>query len=204
VIRPQLLQVPGVTEVNSIGGFARQFHVQPDPARMLAFGLSFADIAGAIKRNNANQGPGYLERNSEQLLVRIPGQVSSAEDLRQLVVTTRDGLPITIGDVAEVGIGRELRTGAATRDGEETVLGTAVMLVGANSRAVARAVASGLAVVNESLPPGVRAVTVYDRSDLVDKAIHTVQKNLLEGALWSSSCCSCCWATCALHCSRQR
>jgi cobalt-zinc-cadmium resistance protein CzcA len=183
VIRPQLLQVPGVTEVNSIGGYARQFHVQPDPARLLAYGLTFEDLAGVIERNNANQGAGYLERNREQLLVRVPGQMSGIEDLRQLVVTTRQGLPIKVGDVADVGIGRELRTGAATRDGHETVLGTAVMLVGANSRTVSQAVAEQLLVVNNSLPDGVRAVTAYDRTVLVDKAIRTVQKNLLEGAL---------------------
>ena len=183
VIRPQLLQVPGVTEVNSIGGFAKQFHVQPDPARLLAYGLTFEDVAQAVERNNANQGAGYLERNKEQLLVRIPGQVSGIEDLRRLVVATREGLPITIADVAEVALGKELRTGAATRDGHETVLGTAVMLVGENSRAVAKAVAAQLVKVNDSLPEGVTAVTAYDRTVLVDKAIGTVQKNLLEGAL---------------------
>ncbi len=183
VIRPQLLQVPGVTEVNSIGGFAKQFHVQPDPARLLAYGLTFEDVVQAVARNNANQGAGYLERNKEQLLVRIPGQVSGIEDLSRLVVATRKGLPITIADVADVGLGKELRTGAATRDGLETVLGTAVMLVGENSRTVAKAVAERLVKVNDSLPEGVTAVTAYDRTVLVDKAVATVQKNLLEGAL---------------------
>ncbi len=183
VIRPQLLQVPGVTEVNSIGGFAKQFHVQPDPARLLAYGLTFEDVVQAVARNNANQGAGYLERNKEQLLVRIPGQVSGIEDLSRLVVATRKGLPITIADVADVGLGKELRTGAATRDGHETVLGTAVMLVGENSRTVAKAVAERLVKVNDSLPEGVTAVTAYDRTVLVDKAVATVQKNLLEGAL---------------------
>lgn len=183
VIRPQLLQVPGVTEVNSIGGFAKQFHVQPDPARLLAYGLTFEDVVQAVERNNANQGAGYLERNKEQLLVRIPGQVSGIEDLSRLVVATRKGLPITIADVADVGLGKELRTGAATRDGHETVLGTAVMLVGENSRTVAKAVAERLVKVNDSLPEGVTAVTAYDRTVLVDKAVATVQKNLLEGAL---------------------
>ncbi|ROH89496.1 CusA/CzcA family heavy metal efflux RND transporter [Stagnimonas aquatica] len=183
VIRPQLLQVPGVTEVNSIGGYAKQFHVQPDPARLLAYGLRFEDVAQAVERNNANQGAGYLERNQEQLLVRIPGQVTGIDDLRRLVVATREGVPITVNDVAEVGLGKELRTGAATRDGHETVLGTAVMLVGENSRTVAKAVAEQLVKVNDSLPKGVKAVTAYDRTVLVDKAIATVQKNLLEGAL---------------------
>ena len=183
VIRPQLLQVPGVTEVNTIGGFAKQFHVQPDPAKLLSFGLTFDAVAEAIERNNANQGAGYLERNSEQLLVRIPGQVSGIEDLKRLVVATREGVPITVADVAEVGLGKELRTGAATRDGHETVLGTAVMLIGSNSRTVAAAVSERLTQVNESLPKGVKAVPAYDRTVLVDKAMATVEKNLLEGAL---------------------
>ena len=183
VIRPQLLQVSGVTEVNSIGGYAKQFHVQPDPAKLLSFGLTFEDVSQAVERNNANQGAGYMERNKEQLLVRIPGQVTGLDDLRRLVITTRDGVPITVADVAEVSLGKELRTGAATRDGHETVLGTAVMLVGANSRTVAKAVADQLVKVNESLPEGVKAVTAYDRTVLVDKAIATVQKNLIEGAL---------------------
>ena len=183
VIRPQLQQVPGVTEVNSIGGYAKQFHVQPDPSRLIAYGLSFDDISTAIERNNANQGAGYLEHNREQLLVRMPGQVGGIEDLQRRVIATRDGVPITIGDVAEVGIGKELRTGAATRDGHETVLGTAVMLIGENSRAVANDVANALVKVNESLPDGVQAVPAYDRTVLVDKAVATVQKNLMEGAL---------------------
>jgi cobalt-zinc-cadmium resistance protein CzcA len=183
VIRPQLLQVPGVTEVNSIGGYAKQFHVLPDPGRLLSYGLTMDQVAEALERNNANQGAGYLERNKEQLLVRIPWQVAGLDDLRRIVVATRDGLPITIGDVAEVALGKELRTGAATRDGHETVLGTAVMLVGANSRTVAKAVATQLDKINDSLPKGVKAVPAYDRTVLVDKAIATVQKNLLEGAL---------------------
>ncbi|MDZ4077131.1 CusA/CzcA family heavy metal efflux RND transporter [Hydrocarboniphaga sp.] len=183
VIRPQLLQVTGVTEVNSIGGYAKQFHVLPDPGRLLSYGLTMDQVAEALERNNANRGAGYLERNREQLLVRIPGQVAGLDDLRRIVVATRDGLPITVGDVAEVALGKELRTGAATRDGHETVLGTAVMLVGENSRAVAKAVAIQLDRINDSLPGGVTAVPAYDRTVLVDKAIATVQKNLLEGAL---------------------
>ncbi|MGB1559990.1 MAG: efflux RND transporter permease subunit [Sinimarinibacterium flocculans] len=183
VIRPQLLQVPGVTEVNSIGGYAKQFHVQPYPEKLLAYDLTFADVIRAVERNNANRGAGYLERKSEQLLVRIPGQVDGIPDLGRIVVATRGGLPIHVSDVAEVGLGKELRTGAATRDGHETVLGTAVMLIGANSREVAKAVAERLSRVNESLPKGIRAVPAYDRTVLVDKAIATVQKNLLEGAL---------------------
>ncbi|HVJ61157.1 MAG TPA: CusA/CzcA family heavy metal efflux RND transporter [Tahibacter sp.] len=183
MIRPQLLQVPGVTEVNSIGGWAKQYHVMPDPARLLAYGLTFDAVAQALERNNANQGAGYIERNKEQLLVRVPGQVRTVDDIRRIVVATREGVPITIDAIADVGIGKELRTGAATRDGHETVLGTAIMLIGANSRTVSAAVAQQLATVNDSLPDGVTAVAVYDRTALVDKTIATVQKNLLEGAL---------------------
>ncbi len=183
VIRPQLLQVPGVTEVNSIGGYERQFHVTPDPARLLAFGISLHDLVEALGRNNANVGAGYIERNGEQYLIRSPGQLSGAADISQVVVARRDGVPVTIGDVADVGLGRELRTGAATHDGRETVLGTAVMLVGENSRTVSAAVAARLAEVAASLPEGVEARTVYDRTVLVDRTIATVRNNLVEGAL---------------------
>lgn len=183
VIRPQLRQVRGVTEVNSIGGFDRQFHVTPDPARLLAFGLSFDDVVQALERNNASTGAGYIERNGEQYLVRSPGQVADVSALERIIVARKGGVPITIRDVAEVGYGRELRTGAATRDGEETVLGTAVMLIGENSRVVAKAIAAKLDEINATLPRGVRAEPVYDRTVLVDKTIKTVQANLAEGAI---------------------
>ena len=183
VIRPQLRQVRGVTEVNSIGGFDRQFHVTPDPARLLAFGLSFHDVVEALEKNNASTGAGYIERNGEQYLIRSPGQVADISALERIIVTRKDGVPITIRDVAEIGYGRELRTGAATRDGEETVLGTAVMLIGENSRVVAKAVADKLKEINATLPQGVQAEPVYDRTVLVEKTISTVQANLLEGAI---------------------
>ncbi|HET8697030.1 MAG TPA: CusA/CzcA family heavy metal efflux RND transporter, partial [Gammaproteobacteria bacterium] len=183
VIRPQLRLVPGVTEVNTIGGYEKEFHVTPDPARLLAYGLGFDDIVTALERNNANVGAGYIERNGEQYLIRSPGQVADIEGIERVIVAQRNGVPITVRDVADVGLGKELRTGAATRDGEETVIGTAVMLLGANSRTVARAVAAKLDEINGTLPAGVRADAVYDRTTLVDKAIGTVQKNLLEGAL---------------------
>jgi cobalt-zinc-cadmium resistance protein CzcA len=183
VIRPQLRQVPGVTEVNTIGGFERQFHVTPDPARLLSFGVTFDDVSAALERNNANVGAGYLEKNGEQYLVRAPGQVADLSALADIIVAQRAGLPVRIRDVADVAFGRELRTGAATHDGEEAVLGTAVMLVGENSRTVASAVGKKLQVINRSLPEGVTAEVVYDRTYLVNQAIATVQKNLLEGAL---------------------
>ena len=183
VIRPQLRQVPGVTEVNTIGGFEKEYHVTPDPARLLAWGLSFDDVVAALEKNNANIGAGYIERNGEQYLIRSPGQVADIASLERIVVAHRDGVPVTVRDVAEVAIGKQLRTGAATRDGEEAVLGTAVMLVGENSRVVSKAVAARLAEVSRSLPPGITADPVYDRTVLVEKTISTVQKNLLEGAL---------------------
>ena len=183
VIRPQLRQVPGVTEVNTIGGFEKQFHVTPDPARLLAFGLTFDDIVRALEKNNANVGAGYIERNGEQYLIRSPGQVADIPAIEGIIVAHRSGVPVTIRDVAEVGYGKQLRTGAATRDGAETVLGTAVMLVGENSRTVSSAVAKKLAEINKTLPEGVTADTVYDRTVLVEKTIATVQKNLLEGAI---------------------
>ncbi|WP_116812273.1 efflux RND transporter permease subunit [Steroidobacter cummioxidans] len=183
VIRPQLRQVPGVTEVNTIGGYERQYHVTPDPARLLAFGLSFDHVVDALKKNNANVGAGYVERNGEQYLIRSPGQVDDIPSIEQIIVAHRGGVPVTVRDVAEVAYGKQLRTGAATRDGEETVLGTAVMLIAENSRTVSKAVSEKLAEINETLPAGVTADPVYDRTILVEKTIATVQKNLLEGAI---------------------
>ena len=183
VIRPQLRQVPGVTEVNTIGGFEREYHVTPDPARLLAFGLSFVAISEALEKNNANVGAGYIERNGEQYLIRSPGQVADISAIERIIVTHRGGVPVTIRDVAEVAYGKQLRTGAATRDGKEAVLGTAVMLIGENSRTVAKGVAAKLVEINKTLPKGVVAEAVYDRTVLVEKTIATVQKNLLEGAV---------------------
>jgi cobalt-zinc-cadmium resistance protein CzcA len=183
VIRPQLRLVPGVTEVNTIGGFERQFHVTPDPARLQAFSLTFDDIVASLEKNNASVGAGYIERNGEQYLIRSPGQVADIPAIERIIVAHRNGVPITIRDVADVAFGKQLRTGAATRDGAETVLGTAVMLVGENSRTVSKAVASRLAEINRTLPRGVTAEPVYDRTWLVDKTIATVQQNLLEGAV---------------------
>ena len=183
VIKPQLRQVAGIAEVNSIGGYAKQFHVTPDPARLLSFGLSFEDVLAALERNNSNVGAGYIERNGEQLLVRAPGQAMGTEDLAAIVIDTRDGRPIRVADIGEVAIGKELRSGAATRDGEETVLGTAIMLIGENSRTVSERVASKLQEIDKTLPAGVSAEPVYDRTVLVNKTITTVQKNLVEGAV---------------------
>jgi cobalt-zinc-cadmium resistance protein CzcA len=183
VIRPQLRLVPGVTEINTIGGYEKQFHITPDPAKLLAFSVTFDDVVTALKKNNVSVGAGYIERNGEQYLIRAPGQVSDIPSIGQIIVAHRGKLPITISDVAEVGFGKQLRTGAATRDGEETVLGTAVMLLGGNSRTVSEAVSAKLVEINKTLPEGIAAEAIYDRTILVNKTIATVQKNLLEGAI---------------------
>jgi cobalt-zinc-cadmium resistance protein CzcA len=183
VVKPQLALVKGITEVNAIGGYTKQYHINPDPQLMLNYGVSTDDLLRALERNNANQGAGYIERNGQQILVRSQAQLSSIDDIGQVVVTLTNQSPVTVDDIAEVAIGKELRTGAATREGAETVLGTAMMLIGENSRAVALAVADKVDEIQTSLPDGVLIETVYDRTALVDKAIDTVRKNLVEGAL---------------------
>ena len=183
IIQPRLTRVPGITEVNTIGGYAKQYHIQPDPQKMLEFGISFGDIHHALKANNSNRGAGYIERYGQQLLVRSPGQLQTIDDIEQVVVKQMSGTPIKIMDIADVAIGKTLRTGAATQNGQETVMGTAMMLIGENSREVAKRVAAELNQIQLTLPDGVIAEAVYDRTTLVDKAIATVQKNLLEGAL---------------------
>ncbi|PZP59200.1 MAG: CusA/CzcA family heavy metal efflux RND transporter [Pseudoxanthomonas spadix] len=183
VIRPQLRTTPGVTEVNTIGGFERQIHITPDPAQLVALGFTLNDVVAAVMRNNQNIGAGYIERNGQQFLVRVPGQLANLEAIGNIVLDRRDGVPIRVRDVASVGEGKELRTGAATQNGHEVVVGTAFMLFGANSREVSQAAAAKLAAANASLPPGVHAKAVYDRTALVDRTINTVSKNLIEGAL---------------------
>ncbi|MEY4429128.1 MAG: cation efflux system protein CzcA, partial [Pseudomonadota bacterium] len=182
VIKPQLRNVRGVTEINAIGGFEKEYVVAPRMERLLAHGLSLGDVVAALEKNNSSQGAGYIERNGTQYLVRAPGQVQTVDELRDIIVGSTQGQPVRVRDVAEVGVGRELRTGAATDNGQEVVLGTVFMLMGENSRTVSLAVDRQMAAINKTLPPGVKAVTVYDRTHLVDKAIRTVEKNLLEGA----------------------
>ena len=183
IIKPQLRNVPGVTEINTIGGDVRQFQVAPSPARLASYGLTLADLTAALERNNANVGAGYIERRSQQYLLRIPGQLGHLDDIGNVVLANHQGVAVRVRDVAELSIGRELRTGAATENGREVVLGTVFMLIGENSRKVSQAVHRQLEQINRSLPAGVHAVTVYDRTVLVDRAIDTVKKNLLEGAL---------------------
>lgn len=183
IIKPQLRNVPGVTEINSIGGYAKEYHVAPSPEKLAAYKLSFQNLSTALERNNGNVGAGYIERRGEQYLIRTPGQVRSLDDIRNIILSNVDGVPIRIRDVATVEIGRDLRTGAATDDGREVVLGTVFMLIGENSRTVSLAVAKKMKQINQTLPAGVEAITVYDRTILVDKAVYTVKKNLLEGAV---------------------
>ncbi|WP_289084114.1 CusA/CzcA family heavy metal efflux RND transporter [uncultured Spongiibacter sp.] len=183
LIKPQLAQVRGVVEINTIGGFDKQYHITPKPMQLLEHGISLQDIARAVQANNSNRGAGYIERYGEQILVRSPGQLKTIADIESIVVARHRAAPVMLKDVAEVAIGKELRTGVATRDGRETVLATAMMLTGANARQVAADLAARLEAIKPSLPDGITLETVYDRTSLVDKTIATVQKNLLEGAL---------------------
>jgi cobalt-zinc-cadmium resistance protein CzcA len=183
IIRPQLRQTRGVVEVNTIGGYEKVFVIAPDPARLMAYDLGFDDILTAVARNNDNVGAGYIERAGTQYLVRSPGQVTGIEDLRNVVVAQRDGVAIRLAQVCSVEVGSDLRAGAATLDGAEVVLGTVFMLIGENSREVARAASRRLAEIAPSLPAGVKAEAIYDRTSLVDATIGTVTRNLVEGAL---------------------
>lgn len=183
IIRPQLLTVRGVTEVNSIGGYAKQFHVTPYPEKLISMGLTLQDVVTALSLNNLNVGAGYIERSGEQYLVRVPGQVANLTEIGEIILGSRQGIPIRIKDVAEIIIGKELRNGAATQNGREVVLGTAHMLIGENSQIVSKAAAAKLDEINRNLPEGIVATPVYNRTTLVDKTIQTVASNLTEGAI---------------------
>jgi len=183
VIRPQMKSVPGVAGADAIGGFVKQFQVQPDPAKLVGYGLSFGQVIAAIEANNVSRGANYIEQNGEGCVVRAAGRVENMDDISNIVVTTRGGIPVRVRDVADVAIGRELRTGSASVDGREVVLGTALMLIGGNSRTVAAAADVRIKEVSRTLPPGIYAHTVLNRTQLVDATIHTVASNLAEGAL---------------------
>lgn len=183
VVRPQLRQTPGVVEVNTIGGYTKQFHVMPDPVLLRAYDLTYPDIVEVLLRNNNNVGAGYIERFGGQYLVRSPGQVETLEDIRRVTVTHRNGVPIALEEVADISLGSELRAGAATQGGQEVVLGTVFMLVGENSRTVAAATAERIDEIRITLPAGVEINALYDRTKLVDETISTVATNLVEGAL---------------------
>jgi cobalt-zinc-cadmium resistance protein CzcA len=183
IIRPQMRSVPGVAGADAIGGYVKQYHVQPDPARLVAYGLSFGQIVKAVEANNLSRGANYIERNGEGYVVRASGRVETLAEIEDIVVATRGGVPVRIKDVAEVTLGRELRTGSASVDGREVVLGTALMLVGGNSRTVAAAADDKIKEINRTLPPSIRAQAVLNRTELVDATIRTVATNLAEGAL---------------------
>lgn len=183
IVKPQLRTVPGVNEINTVGGFKKEFQVAPYPEKLIAHGLALDDLVKALESNNANVGAGYIEKSGEQYLIRVPGQVKTLTDIRNIVIATRNGVPIRVNDVAEVFVGKELRNGAATEDGREVVLGTVFMLIGENSRTVSRAVEKRIQEINKTLPAGIIVKTVYDRTSLIDKAIQTVKTNLIEGAV---------------------
>lgn len=183
IIRPQLKGVQGVAGVDAIGGYVKQYHVQPNPAKLVALGLSFSDVVNVLERNNISIGAGYIERSGEAYVVRADGRIEDIEEISNIVVTNRGGITIYLKDIATVGIGKELRTGSASENGHEVVVGTALMLIGENSRTVSQAVDKKLTEINKSLPEGIKAKTVLNRTKLVDRTIGTVQKNLLEGAL---------------------
>ncbi|MEG9524747.1 MAG: efflux RND transporter permease subunit, partial [Hyphomicrobiales bacterium] len=182
IIRPLVKTVSGVAGVDGIGGFEKQYHVQPDPTRLASLDLSFSDVARALEANNANQGARYLEDNGEGYVVRAAGRLESMDEIGDVVVATRGGVPVRIKDIAEVRIGRDLRTGSGSEDGQEVVVGTALMLIGENSRTVAAAVDARMEQIRKSLPPGVEVQTVLDRTRLVEATVKTVVKNLSEGA----------------------
>ncbi|AOA59457.1 efflux RND transporter permease subunit [Acinetobacter larvae] len=192
VIRPQLQRVAGVAEVNSIGGYNKTYVVSPDLTRLQQLQIPLSALQNALQRNNENRGAGFIEENGQQYTVRVPGMLQSIADIENVSIpylnndagsVGQNSTPLRVADVAQVAIGHDLRTGAATYNGEETVLGIVMMMMGENSRDVARAVDLKLSEIQKALPPGVVIETVYDRTDLVERAIATVQKNLVEGAI---------------------
>lgn len=183
IIRPQMKTVPGIAGADAIGGYVKQYRVEPDPARLVGYGISFSQIVSAIEANNNSRGANYIERNGEGYVVRTNGLVTRLAEIEEIAVTTRGGVPVRVRDLAQVTIGRELRTGSASVNGREVVLGTALMLVGGNSRTVSAAADAKIKDINRTLPPGIRARTVLSRTELVDATVHTVATNLAFGAL---------------------
>ena len=183
IIRPQMKTVPGIAGADAIGGYVKQYQVTPDPMKMVAFGISFEDIGKAIEANNVSRSANFIERNGEGYVVRAGGRIEKMNEIGNIVVSTRGGIPIRVNDIAQTQIGRELRTGSASMNGREIVLGTALMLIGGNSRTVSAAAAAKLEQISSTLPPSIRAKTILNRTQLVDATIYTVAKNLAEGAL---------------------
>lgn len=183
IIRPQLRTTPGVADIDSLGGYVKEYVVEPEPAKMAAHGISFAELARTLEDANVSVGANYIRRSGESYLVRADGRIRTQEEMSRAVIATRNGVPVTVDQVAKVNVGGELRRGAASRDGYETVIGSALMLVGGNSRTVANAVGEKLKDVSKTLPEGITVVPTLDRSQLVVATISTVAKNLAEGAL---------------------
>lgn len=183
IIRPQLRNIDGVAEVNAIGGFTKQYQVAPNLTKLVQFGLTLKDIEYALQQNNDNIGAGFIEKKGQQYLLRAPGQLHSMQDIERVVLETKQGVPVRVGDVAKVSIGHELRSGAGLAEGKETVIGTVSMLMGENSRLVAQRIHQKMATINQSLPKGVKAIPVYNRTNLINATITTVKNNLIEGAL---------------------
>ncbi len=183
IISPQLRGVQGVAAVDSIGGYVKQFHVQPDPMKLVSYGLTFADVIDALEANNASTGAGYIEHKGEAYVVRATGRIANVEQIAKIVVGEQGGTPIYMRDVAHVGLGKELRSGTGSENSGEVVVGTAMMLIGSNSRIVSSAVDEKITAINTNLPPDIHAKTVLNRTKLVDATISTVTKNLAEGAI---------------------
>jgi cobalt-zinc-cadmium resistance protein CzcA len=183
-VKPRLLTVEGVAEINTSGGFEKQYHVQPDPKKMASFGIHFEDIGEALEKINKNVGGGYVEQTAEQFLIQGVGLIKNPKAIERVPVKSLESFKIvTIGDIAQVTLGKELRTGSATYDGEEVVLGTVMMLLGENSRTVSTRVHTKIDEIRKTLPKDVEITTVYNRSDLVNATLGTVEHNLLMGAL---------------------
>jgi cobalt-zinc-cadmium resistance protein CzcA len=184
VVAPQLRGVSGVAEVNAFGGFEKQYQVQLRPEALIQYDLTLRQVFDAIAANNQNAGGGYITQGAEQLVIRGVGQVQDLDQIRNIVVTSRGGTPVRVADIADVVIGSTLRQGAVTKDGKgEVVTGIVMMRIGANSRTVVNAVKERFAAAARSLPAGVTMRPFYDRTELVDRTIRTVEKNLVEGAV---------------------
>lgn len=183
IVRPQLRTTPGVADVDSLGGYVKEFVVEPNSAKMAAMGISYSELARAVEEANVSVGAGYVRRSGEAYLVRADGRLRSQDEIARAVIATRNGVPVTVSQVAQVSVDGEMRRGAASRDGNQTVVGSALMLVGANSRTVAGAVGDKLKDITRTLPAGITIVPTLDRSQLVVATITTVGKNLAEGAV---------------------
>ena len=184
VVRPQLRSIPGVAEVNSWGGYEKQYQVRIDPDRLIKHGLTFGQVTEAVQANNRNVGGGSISVGGQMLLVHGQGRTVNLDEIKNVVITAHDGVPIRVRDVADVETGHEIRLGAVTANGHgEAVLGLGFMLMGENSHDVTTRLKARLDEVKKTLPKGVEVATVYDRTSLVDKVLHTVQKSLFEGAI---------------------